>query len=230
MRGIVSNARCVLFDFDGPVCHLFAARPAESVARRLRDHIEAIGASQLLTDELRATPDPQVVLLGVAAQRPGAAVVRRVEAALTSEEIAAAGTARPTPHAAALIAALTARGRQVAVATNNSPLAVEHYLTRHSLAGYFGGRIHGRTHDTSLLKPHPDTLLRALASTRTPPEHAVMIGDSPTDCLAARAADVAFLGYAPTPAAAARLKDAGAPLVVRSLDEILTALITATRG
>lgn len=230
MRRIVSNARCVLFDFDGPVCHLFAARPADSVARRLRELAVDIGLSDLLTGDLQRTPDPQRVLIGIAEQRPGRAVVRRLEAALTREEIAAAGTAQPTPYAAALMAALTTRGRQVAVVTNNSALAVQHYLQRHTLSGYVGGRIHGRTEDITRLKPHPDPLLRALASTRTPPERAVMIGDSPSDLHASQAAGVAFVGFAPNVAAGSQLRLAGAPYVVQSLEEVITALITATRG
>lgn len=230
MRSIVSSARCVLFDFDGPVCHLFAARPAEAVARRLRGLAAEIGASRFLTTALETSPDPQRVLLGIAAQRPGPGVVRRLEAALTSEEVAAAATAQPTPYAAALMAALTSRGRQVAVVTNNSPLAVARYLRQHTLAGYVGGRIHGRTEDIARLKPHPDPLLRALRSTRTTAEHALMIGDAPSDLQAARAAEVAFVGYAPTPAALMVLRRAGAGHVVTSLDEVLTALITATPG
>ncbi|MGP3968483.1 HAD family hydrolase [Streptomyces sp. 6N223] len=236
MRELIGNAHCVLFDFDGPICRLFAARPAESVARRLRELAAAIATElgvplpRLLPEELRASPDPHHVLLGIARRRPGRGVVTRLEAALTREEIFAAGTARPTPYAAALMAALTARGRQVAVVTNNSPLAVEHYLRQHQLSGFVGGRIHGRTADFSRLKPHPDAVLRALASTRTAADAALMIGDAPSDLGAARAAGVAFLGFAPDEEAAGALVAAGAERVVRSLEEVMTALVAPTPG
>ncbi len=229
MRGLIGNAHCVLFDFDGPVCHLFAARPADAVAGRLRELAASLaadlGLSRLLNEELRVSPDPQRVLLGIAERRPGWGVVQRLEAALTREEIAAAITAQPTPYAAALIASLTARGRQVAVVTNNSPQAVERYLNQHQLAGFVGGRIHGRTRDFSRLKPNPDSVLRALRSTRTPAERALMIGDATTDFVAARAAGVTFLGYAPTQAGADAFRAAGAEHLVRSLEEVLTALV-----
>ncbi|MDT0343375.1 HAD family hydrolase [Streptomyces litchfieldiae] len=230
MRELISNAHCVLFDFDGPVCHLFAAHSAESIADLLRDLAAELSVSGLLTAELRDSPDPHQVLRGIASRRPAPGVVSRLEAALTREEISAAATAHPTPYAAALIAALSTRGRQVAIATNNSPLAAEHYLNRHQLAGYVGGRVHGRTRDIALLKPHPDSLLRALASTRTPPRRALMIGDSVADLVAARAAGVPFLGFAWDDGGADRLAAAGAHEVVRSLEHVLTALITPAPG
>ncbi|MGK5533682.1 HAD family hydrolase [Streptomyces sp. URMC 129] len=230
MRRLIGNANCVLFDFDGPVCHLFAVRTAESIAHRLRALAGELSVSALLSAELRTSPDPHQVLRGIARRRPGALVVQRLEAALTSEEVSAAATAHPTPYAAALIAALSTRGRQVAIATNNSPLAAETYLRRHKLSGYVGGRVHGRTGDIALLKPHPDSLLRALASTRTPAHRALMIGDSVADLAAATAAGVPFIGYAPDEAAADRLADAGARHVVRSLEQVLTALVTPSFG
>jgi phosphoglycolate phosphatase-like HAD superfamily hydrolase len=232
MRGLIGNAHCVLLDFDGPICSLFAGRPAESVARRLRELATVLatelGLPRLLSEELRSSPDPHQVMLGIARQRPGRGVVQRLEAVLTREEIAAAASARPTPYTAALIAALTARGRQVAVVTNNSPLAVERYLRQHQLSGFIGGRVHGRAADFSRLKPHPDAVLRALRSTRTPAERAVMIGDTPSDLGASRAAGVAFLGFAPDESAAARLNSAGAEHVVRSMEEVITALVAPT--
>jgi phosphoglycolate phosphatase-like HAD superfamily hydrolase len=55
-----------------------------------------------------------------------------------------------------------------------------------------------------------------------------MIGDAPSDLGAARAAGVAFLGYAPDDAADDALRAAGAEQVVRSLEEVITALVAPT--
>ncbi|GAA2048121.1 HAD family phosphatase [Streptomyces carpaticus] len=230
MRRLLSNAHCVLFDFDGPVCRLFSARPADAIAHRLRALAVELGADSLLTPQLRASPDPQQVLRGIARHHPSPTVVHRIEAALTREEISAAATAAPTPYAAPLIAALSTRGRQVAIVTNNSPLAAEFYLRRQQLSGYVAGRVHGRTRDITLLKPHPDVVLRALRSTGTPAGRALMIGDTSTDLTAARSAGVRFLGYALDDAQAAAFRRAGADYVTRSLEHVLTALIAPTHG
>ncbi|GAA3848170.1 HAD family hydrolase [Streptomyces sedi] len=224
MRGLVSNAHCVLFDFDGPVCQLFAVRSAESVAVRLRSLTDELAASGLLTAELRTSSDPHRVLRGIAGRGPSAAVLSRLEAALTQEEVSAAASARPTPYAAALIAALASRGRQVAIATNNSPLAAGRYLERQQLTGYVGGRVYGRTGDLALLKPHPDSVLRALAGTGADPARSLMIGDSLADHAAATAAGVPFLGYALDDAGEDAFRAAGARHVVRSLQWVLAAL------
>ncbi|KAB8167008.1 HAD hydrolase-like protein [Streptomyces sp. 3MP-14] len=224
MRGLVSNAHCVLFDFDGPVCQLFAVRSAESVAVRLRSLTEELAVSALLTAELRTSKDPHRVLREIARRRPEPAVLSRLEAALTAEEVSAAASARPTPYAGTLIAALAGRGRRVAIATNNSPLAAARYLERQRLAGYVAGRVYGRTADLDLLKPHPDSVLRALAGTGADPARSLMIGDSLADHAAATAAGVPFLGYALDDAGEHALRAAGAECVVRSLQWVLAAL------
>lgn len=222
MRELFSNVHCVLFDFDGPICSLFADRPAASVAGRLRELAVELGVPAIAP---LASADPHAILLGVAAHQPASAVVNRLEEALTQEEIAAAATARPTPHADELITALSARDRRIAVVTNNSPLAVERYLADHQLTGCVSGRVHGRTRDISLLKPHPHALLRALATTRTQAARALMIGDTQADLIAARAAGVRFLGYGRSDADTVALRASGATHITRSLEHILSTLV-----
>lgn len=216
MRNILSNADCVIFDFDGPLCSLFAVHSAALVADRLRARTGAPGDYP--------GDDPHAVLRACAAR--DSTRVGELERALTAEEISAAGTARPTPGAEELVCALAAHGRLLAVASNNSPLAVGRYLARRGLAGAFAGRVHGRTGDLARLKPHPDAVLRALASTGTPARRALLIGDAPADLAAATTAGVAFLGYAPTPRHAAALRAAGALEVATALEPVLRALTT----
>ncbi|GAA1933011.1 HAD family hydrolase [Streptomyces sodiiphilus] len=228
MRELIGNAHCVLFDFDGPICSLFASRSPESIARRLRELAAELDASALLTPALAVSADPHEVLRGIEEQQPDPDLVRRLEEALTREETAAAESARPTPHAGELLAALTAQGRKIAVVTNNSPRAVERYLRLHDLVRHVNGRVHGRTRDMALLKPHPDPLLRALRSTGTPASRALMIGDTPVDLSAARSAGVPFIGYARDTAGESALREAGARHVTRSLQRILTLTASPT--
>lgn len=36
---LLASVRCVLLDFDGPICSVFAGTPAAVVAERLRQHL-----------------------------------------------------------------------------------------------------------------------------------------------------------------------------------------------
>ncbi|WP_165984887.1 HAD family hydrolase [Streptomyces sp. YIM 98790] len=236
MWQLLSNADSVLLDFDGPVCSLFAARPAADVARRLRELAGELGVPpRHMAAGAAASEDPHAVLLTLARTAgpdtgpgpgpgPGPGLTHRLEQALTQQEIRAAATARPTPGARELIQALDERGVRLAVVTNNSPLAVTAYLTAQRLLTPFAGRVHGRTGDLSLLKPHPDAVRRALRSTGTAAERALLIGDSPSDLAAAEAAGVPFLGFAPHAAAERALRAAGARHITSSLGRVRQAL------
>lgn len=56
------------------------------------------------------------------------------------------------------------------------------------------------------------------------PSAALMIGDTPSDLLAARAAGVPFLGYARNERKAKLLRDEGAETIVNSLQPVLELL------
>ncbi|MEU9212440.1 HAD-IA family hydrolase [Streptomyces sp. NPDC048415] len=221
---LTTTGRCFLFDFDGPLCRLFPDGASAPLARELRRTVALRNAGELLTEEVRTSIDPQVVLRAVDRARPGSDLVVELEERLAEGEAAAAAIAPPTPGAGLLVRRLTEAGIRVAVATNNSPDAVAVYLRRVHLHEYFEGHIHGRTDDPRRLKPDPDSLYRALRGLGAEAHDAVMIGDMPTDVDAAREAKVAFVGYARDEAEAGPLWGAGAPLVVSRL-ELLSAMI-----
>ncbi|MBO8187988.1 HAD family hydrolase [Streptomyces spirodelae] len=232
MERQISSAQCVIFDFDGPLCHLFARRTAASVAGRLRAAYAATsdgsaGSWPETTDPLRlltaAFDDPTLL-------EPQSA--QRMERSLTREEVAAAEVAFPTGYADTLVRTLCATGRRVAVATDNSAEAVERYLAGRSLLEAFSparrpgsapSRVCGRVCDGAALKlkPDPDCVLRALESAGTEAAETVMIGDSERDVAAARAAGVGFVGYARNERKGRELRRAGAEWVVASLRDIL---------
>jgi HAD superfamily hydrolase (TIGR01509 family) len=226
MRQLIESAKAVLFDFDGPICHLFQGRPLEPLTERLRQAVTAAAGEGERGGEvwLPQTDDP-VEIVRAAFQQPvlvERGVARAVERALAEEELAAAPHAFPTAYADALVRTLAATGRQLAVTTNNSQEAVETYLATRTTDELFAGRIHGRGTDGELrLKPDPDCLLRALKSTGTSAQDALMIGDAPRDLEAARAAGVAFLGYARNERKAEQLRAAGAEELVGSLRDVL---------
>jgi len=221
LREAVTQARLVLWGLDGPICRLFAGHPANMVAEDLVRWLEAQGLGSLLRPEKREVSDPQTVLRAVANRSPYSDLVLELEERLTQEELRAVASAMPTAYADPLIRTWAALGAQQAIATNNSSQVAYRYLEGRDLAACFASHIYGRTQHLGLLKPNPYSVHRALNATAIPPSSALMIGDTPTDYLAARQAGVAFLGYARDGRREKALRDAGAELIVTSLEQVL---------
>lgn len=185
------QASYLLLDFDGPVCRLFANRPAGRIADGMRELAAEYGVERAAL--AAAGQDPHQI---VRVPLPGA-VARVLEEYLADEEEEAAASAEPTPGAGEFVRLMAERGRVPAITTNNAPRAVAAYLKAHDLDSVFGDRIFGRTpDDPRRMKPDPDCLLRATAALGAAPGDCLMIGDSPADVQAAVAAGVPFLGYA----------------------------------
>ncbi|MGW1005397.1 HAD family hydrolase [Streptomyces sp. NPDC002520] len=224
LRELISHARVVLWDFDGPICRLFAGHSAERVANELVDWLEGRGLHGLLSEEERESLDPHVVLRAVDRRHPGSDLVAELEERLTHEELRAATSAMPTAWADPLIRTWTAVGSRLAIATNNSPRVVRAYLEDRGLTTCFAPHIYGRTQDLHHLEPHPHCLNRALNAMGAAPTAALMIGDTPSDLAAARQAGVPFLGYAHNERKTKLLIEAGAEHVVGTLEPLLRAL------
>ncbi|GAB2578402.1 HAD family hydrolase [Streptomyces capparidis] len=224
LRRAFGGAECVIFDFDGPLCHLFAACPVAPITRRMRALIADAG---LLPPGCAGLTSPHEILRRAALHGSGPAVrqaVQEAERFLTACELTAAAGATPTPHAGALVGRLAADGVRLAVASNNAPEAVHAHLARAGLDRHFSAGVHGRTRDPARMKPDPDCLLRAVAALGARPGACLFIGDAPADAEAARRAAVPFLGLGRNPDKARALREAGAELVVATLAEAVRAL------
>ncbi|MGW2821542.1 HAD family hydrolase [Streptomyces sp. NPDC001443] len=226
LQELIVHARVVLWDFDGPICGLFASHPAERVAYRLVDWLKGQGLHGLLTEGERKSEDPHAVLRAVDRRHPRSDLVAELEERLTREELQAAKSAAPTVDADDLIRAWSAAGVRLAITTNNSPEVARNYLEGHELLSHFSSHIYGRTRDLRLLKPHPDCLERALRAMEVKARDALMIGDADTDFLAAQKAGVPFLGYARNQRKERRLRAAGARVIVDSLEPVLQVVRT----
>ncbi|GHI06715.1 HAD family hydrolase [Streptomyces cellostaticus] len=226
---LIARARVVVWDFDGPVCRLFAGYTAQRVAAGLMAWLEQRGLRDLLTDTERDTVDPQAVVRAVDRRHPGSDLVAAVDEWLAQEELRAVSSAMPTAYADPLIRTWTALGVRMAIATGHSPRAVTGYLDGRGLTECFAPRIYGRDRLFDGLKPDPHHLSRALHATGTAPDAVLALGDSPLDLAAAQAAGVPFLGYARHEDTEQRLRAAGAPVVVRSLESVLSVLRTPVR-
>ena len=82
----------------------------------------------------------------------------------------------------------------------------------------------------SLLKPSPDSIIRALAHLDLPPAHAVFVGDSTSDVDAGHAAGLPVVGYANKPGKDQRLRAAGADAIITSIGELVATLRPRTLG
>lgn len=221
LRDLIKGVRVVLWDFDGPICRLFAGHSAERVANELAAWLEGWGLHGLLTESERESLDPHVVLRAVDRRHPNSDLVAELEERLTQEELRATASAMPTPYADPLIRTWSAVGIRLAIATNNSPRVVREYLASRRLVPCFTPHIYGRTQELNHLKPDPHCINRALNTMGAAPTTALMIGDTPSDLLAAQAAGVPFLGYARNERKKKLLRDAGATTIVASLEPLL---------
>ncbi|WP_327662260.1 MULTISPECIES: HAD family hydrolase [unclassified Streptomyces] len=224
LADLIASARHVLFDFDGPICRLFAGRPAAGIAREQVEWLDAQGLGDVLTDEERADADPHAALRLLGRARPDTDLVEEMESRLTEQELRAVASAWPTEHADPLIRTWTAVGTRLAITTNNSAEAARRYIAGRGLSGCFEPHIYGRTRDLALLKPDPHCLNRAMSAMGAAPGATLMIGDAVSDLVAARRAGVAFLGYARNDRKEAVLREAGARQVTATLEPIIDIL------
>jgi pyrophosphatase PpaX len=93
---------------------------------------------------------------------------------------------RPFPGAVATVRKLKLRGVGLAIVTSKHRLAVLRGMDLCGITGHFDVIV--TPEDVSHAKPHPEPVLAALEKLGVRPEEAVMVGDSPHDLAAGRAA------------------------------------------
>lgn len=231
----VRGVKVVLFDFDGPLCDLFAvytaAAVAESMKEYLRRELRLLSERELrLLSEFESYTDTHQLLYDVAERDdiPGD-IHRGLDEVLAEAERKAAEVApRPTEGAAELVELLAGAQLPIAITTNNSAAAVRVYLKNHGLDRPFGERIFGRE-APQLMKPNPNCLLMAMRhiGSEGDPGNCLMIGDSVRDLKAASSAGVRFLAYDTPderdPERGKRLLKAGADFLVSDMREVTEA-------
>lgn len=219
LAALVESTACVLLDFDGPVCSVFAGVPAPVVADALR---QRIADDTGVPDAIPAEVDDPLVVFKLAADRwPDQA--GRFHQQLTDAETDAIRLAAPTPGTLEFLTACQASDRPVAIVSNNGRPAIDLYLKANDLDQYVA-HIEARVEpDPALMKPHPHLVQRAVEAMKQTPDECVLIGDSVTDIQAAHAAGVPAIGYANKPAKLTLLADVEADAIVtdmRALAEV----------
>ncbi|MER6782623.1 MULTISPECIES: HAD family hydrolase [unclassified Streptomyces] len=224
LRGVLAHARVVFFDFDGPICDVFAGLPAPEVATQLT----ALLAAQDETAGAQAaeTDDPIEVMR--IAHEVDAELGQKVEQALTAAEVEAVALAGPpTSGAVEALESVRSSGRAVAVVSNNSAECVRSFLEAHGLDGYVArviGRPVGQPH---LMKPNPFPLIGAAEQMQMDITLCTLIGDSLTDVQAAHAAGATVIAYANKPHKADLFAEAQADTITDDMRAIADALNAA---
>ncbi|MBK3558072.1 HAD family hydrolase [Streptomyces sp. MBT56] len=218
---VLGATRAVLFDFDGPICDVFAGHPAAEVARHLAEVLAEYDGA--LGNKAHGTDDPMEVLR--LAPQGGDAALRVVEDELTKAEVRAVRMAGlPIAGAVAALEAAHTPGRKVAIVSNNSAACVQAFLLLHGLQHLVDAVIGRAPYRPDAMKPDPDSLLRASSELDTPPGDCTLIGDSVTDVEAAKATGGRSVGFANKPGKERALGDAGADVVVTTMVAVAEAL------
>jgi len=121
------------------------------------------------------------------------------------------------PGVAMALNALEAAGCLLGLATGKSRRGVDAALERHALANRF---LTIQTADTGPGKPHPAMLHRAMADLGTDADRTVMVGDTTFDMAMARAAGTDAIGVAWGYHPVTALREAGARLVLDTLEAL----------
>lgn len=120
-----------------------------------------------------------------------------------------------------LLAALSAQGWRLGVATGKSDRGLAHVLSHHGIAGHF---ITLQTADRHPSKPHPAMIEAAMREAGAAPDATAMIGDTSFDMEMARAGGVHAIGVSWGYHAATDLADAGAHHIVDDVAALATLL------
>ncbi|WP_207782368.1 HAD family hydrolase [Phytoactinopolyspora limicola] len=217
LHALLSESRCVLLDFDGPVCSVFATVDTAKLADELRRLLPAAPPP-----EIEASTDPMAVLYH--AQTLDHATARKIEVALTTAEHTAIHTATHTPGAIETIYAAVRTGRRVGIVSNNAENAIHAYLGAHQLAPHIDIVAARTPENAARLKPQPDLLLAALDQLDAEPSSTVFVGDSPSDIIAAHAAGIVPIGYANKPGKCERLSSQDPASVIVSMGDLAVGL------
>lgn len=212
----------VIFDCDGvlvdsePASHAVVMAEASRIGWALGE-AEAAGFVGLRWSDL------QVLFQARTEEDLGAQWPDRMQAALLA---VLDGHLRAVPGAVALVRAVAAMGLPYRVASNSSHEEMAEKFRLAGLAELVAGRVFS-ARDVGVGKPAPDLFLAAAASAGVAPGACVVIEDSRPGVMAARAAGMACIGYAPA-GDGFGLAALGA-VVVRSLDVVPDMLAAAMR-
>ncbi|MDF3288480.1 HAD family hydrolase [Streptomyces silvisoli] len=221
LASALASSSGVLFDFDGPICHVFRGLPATLVARELSQAVAEYDPT--LSAKTEGIEDPLEILR--LSQQASKRLVLATERTLQEREIEAVAVAGdPTSGASSAIQTAYASGRGVAIVSNNSEQCVRAFLNRHGLLSYVHVIVGRPEHQPERMKPHPYSVRRAVQALDMRAEDCALLGDSVTDIEAAHAARTKAIGFANKPHKYEALRAAGADAITSSMSAVAEAL------
>jgi myo-inositol-1(or 4)-monophosphatase len=212
---ILSSARNLIFEFDGPICDLSSAMPA-TTASQLAATLQAEAASQL--PATGTTDDPIDVLARAAAISPDLAA--RIDSQLTGIEKTVVNKAIPAAYAHETLAACRDSGRHATIISRHSARALDAYLTSHGLADQIRTVVASADYPPGHLQTIEQLLEDAIRALGSTPDDCALITASPAGISAARSTGTQTIGYAATPGTTETLTTAGVECTVTSLADL----------
>ncbi|MEU1481659.1 HAD family hydrolase [Streptomyces sp. NPDC001668] len=225
---LLTEARAVLFDFDGPVCDLFDGASTKGVAdkikrrarwywRTLDQEVEECDDSHKILRRLRdmydrSDPKPRF-------RRP----LTLAERIVARQERGAVREAVRTPGVVTLVHLLHDLGLPLAVVSNNAEGPIRKYLKAPELKEKFVHVCGRDPRNAGLMKPDPDCVERALVRLSLDASACVLIGDQLTDLEAAQKAGTPFIGFTQDRSRAQEMSARGAEAVVTSYAPVIAA-------
>jgi len=214
---VIAETWPILLDFDGPITHLFIDGRNKRLADQLHGVLAEAGVT--LPDEVTETVDPLAVLRWTGANtEPG--IAEAVDTACVSGEYQCVDESIPTPGAAELLNACHQLGRPVLIVSNNADGPIRRFLKLHQLDHLVQaiiGRVPGHP---ELMKPHPDSIHRALTQLDATAAECGFVGDSVSDITVSHTTGVRSIGYAKNTRRGDELAAAGADALVLSIAQL----------
>ena len=160
----------------------------------------------LVRDENEANMTPQLV----------EKIQREVYDALEKCEMVSVNRCELMPGCDPTLQWLKDKGVKMGIATSNSETVAHGILKVRGIDHYFTSVI-GRRPELKM-KPHPDQLLECLREMGVRPENGIMVGDSPKDVGAAKAAGMFVIAIPAYFTKLESLREAGVDLIIESLE------------
>lgn len=211
LDAVLSSARNLILDFDGPICNFTAALP-DDTTQRLRSSIANDGGGLAL----QTIADPYELLARASADDRTAV---ELDAELSRIELNVVPDVVPAGYVHEAISACRDSGRTPVVISRQSADAVRLWLTRFSLDEQIQ-HVAAGSHTPGHRKTDGQLLTEALHILSTEPEKCALVTASASTAEAARGMSIPTIGYATTANAEQNLSAAGAESLIKSLADL----------